>query len=101
MLSSEEDYLFTRDLSHHWSQYSLIKSLSDGKLVKDKYNVTADFYALKHLFLDGRIKPLVKALSYQRNGQPWNWCDWKVYLIGRNSRKNEALKNIEINIITA
>jgi hypothetical protein len=25
----------------------------------------------------------------------------KVYLIGRNSRKNEALKNIEINIITA
>jgi hypothetical protein len=61
------------------------------RLVKDKYNVTADFYALKHLFWMSWIKPLVKALSYQRNGHETDVTE-KVYLIGRNSRKTSLEK---------
>jgi hypothetical protein len=51
--SSEEDYLFTRGLEPSLipiQPYQITKRWK--RLVKDKYNVTADFYALKHLFLD-------------------------------------------------
>jgi hypothetical protein len=68
--SSEEDYLFTRGLEPSLipiQPYQITKRWK--RLVKDKYNVTADFYALKHLFWMSWIKPLVKAI-YQRNGQP-------------------------------
>jgi hypothetical protein len=57
------------------------------RLVKDKYNVTADFYALKHLFWSW-IKPLVKALSKGMASHETDVTE-KVYLIGRNSKKTK------------
>jgi site-specific recombinase XerC len=101
--SSEEDYLFTRGLEPSLipiQPYQITKRWK--RLVKDKYNVTADFYALKHLFLDELDKATSES-SMLSKGMASHETDVteKVYLIGRNSRKNEALKNIEINIITA
>lgn len=101
--TNEEDYLFTRNLQPSLiatQPYQITKRWK--RLVKDKYNVTADFYALKHLFLDELDKATSES-SMLSKGMANHETDVteKVYLIGRNGRKNEALKNIKINIITA
>lgn len=101
--TNEEDYLFTRNLQPSLiatQPYQITKRWK--RLVKDKYNVTADFYALKHLFLD-EIDKATSESSMLSKGMANHETDVteKVYLIGRNGRKNEALKNIKINIITA
>jgi site-specific recombinase XerC len=101
--TNEEDYLFTRNLQPSLTAtqpYQITKRWK--RLVKDKYNVTADFYALKHLFLDELDKATSES-SMLSKGMASHETDVteKVYLIGRNGRKNEALKNIKINIITA
>lgn len=101
--TNEEDYLFTRNLQPSLiatQPYQITKRWK--RLVKDKYNVTADFYALKHLFLDELDKATSES-SMLSKGMASHETDVteKVYLIGRNGRKNEALKNIKINIINA
>lgn len=100
---TDEDYLFTRNLQPSLTAtqpYQITKRWK--RLVKDKYNVTADFYSLKHLFLDELDKATSES-SMLSKGMASHETDVteKVYLIGRNGRKNEALKNIEINIINA
>ncbi|OCB77940.1 site-specific integrase [Flavobacterium crassostreae] len=100
---TEEDYLFTRNLQPSVTPtqpYQITKRWK--RLVKDKYNITADFYALKHLFLDELDKATSES-SMLSKGMASHETDVteKVYLVGRNSRKNEALKNIRINVITA
>ena len=101
--TTEDDFLFTRNLQPSLiatQPYQITKRWK--RLVKDKYNVTADFYALKHLFLDELDKATSES-SMLSKGMASHETDVteKVYLIGRNSRKNEALKNIKINIINA
>ncbi|MDI6034604.1 tyrosine-type recombinase/integrase [Flavobacterium sp. LB2P84] len=101
--TTEDDFLFTRNLQPSLTAtqpYQITKRWK--RLVKDKYNVTADFYALKHLFLDELDKATSES-SMLSKGMASHETDVteKVYLIGRNSRKNEALKNIKINIINA
>tara|TARA_R110002126_G_scaffold196430_1_gene344378 strand:- start:712 stop:1197 length:486 start_codon:yes stop_codon:yes gene_type:complete len=101
--TNDDDYLFTRNLQPSLiatQPYQITKRWK--RLVKDKYNVTADFYALKHLFLD-ELDKATNESSMLSKGMASHETDVteKVYLIGRNSRKNEALKNIKINIITA
>lgn len=99
--TDENDFLFTRGL-----RPSLVPTQSSQitkrwkRLVKDKYNVTADFYALKHLFLDELDKAsdidlnLSKVMASHETS-----VTEKVYLVGRNNRKNEALKKINICVI--
>jgi site-specific recombinase XerC len=101
--TTEDDFLFTRNLQPSLTAtqpYQITKRWK--RLVKDKYNVTADFYALKHLFLDELDKATSES-SMLSKGMASHETDVteKVYLQGRNGRKNEALKNIRINIITA
>lgn len=101
--TTEDDFLFTRNLQPSLTAtqpYQITKRWK--RLVKDKYNVTADFYALKHLFLDELDKATSES-SMLSKGMASHETDVteKVYLQGRNSRKNEALKNIKINIINA
>jgi site-specific recombinase XerC len=99
--TNDDDFLFTRGLKP-----SLIPTLPRQiglrwkRLVKDKYNVTADFYALKHLFLDELDKASDAALNLSKGmaSHETNVTE-KVYLVGRNNRKNEALKKINIQFL--
>ena len=97
--TSDEDFLFTRGLQPSLvptRPYQITKRWK--RLVKDKYNVTADFYALKHLFLDELDK---KSNLAGHAGSHTTDVTERFYLIGSESRKNEALKNIDINILDA
>lgn len=99
--TNENDFLFTRGL-----RPSLVPTQSSQitkrwkRLVKDKYNVTADFYSLKHLFLDelDKASDIDLNLSKGMASHETNVTE-KVYLVGRNNRKNEALKKINICVI--
>ena len=97
--TGNEDYLFTRGLQPSLvptQPYQITKRWK--RLVKDKYNVTADFYALKHLFLDEIDK---KSNLAGHAGSHTTDVTERFYLFGSESRKNEALKNIDINILDA
>ena len=101
--TSDEDYLFTRGLEPSLiatKPYQITKRWK--RLVKDKYNVTADFYSMKHLFLDELDKATSESSMFSK-GMASHETDVteKVYLIGRNNRKNEALKTINIKFINA
>jgi len=114
------DYLFTRGLApsetptqpyqitKRWKR--LIKDkmcFKDGELIEIKSlekgdknfeRITADFYSLKHLFLDELDK--FSSLAGTIAGHTTDVTE-RVYLIGREGRKNEALKNIQINVLTS
>lgn len=99
--TNDDDYLFTRGLKP--SQLSIQASQITKRwkrLVKDKYNITADFYALKHLFLDELDKASnpVMNLSKGMASHQTNVTE-KVYLVGREKRKNEVLKNIQLKVL--
>ena len=112
------DYLFTRGLipsdtptqpyqiTKRWKR--LIKDklvFKEGILIKkselmpkDKnyISITADFYSLKHSFLDelDRVSNLSGAIA----GHTTNVTE-RFYLVGREERKNDALKKIKMNVI--
>lgn len=116
--SNPNDYLFTRGLipsetptqpyqiTKRWKR--LIKDkmvFKNGILIKksalevgDKnYNlITADFYSLKHLFLDelDRISNLAGAIA----GHTTDVTE-RFYLFGSEGRKNDKLKTIQMNVI--
>jgi integrase len=99
--TSENDYLFTRGLKPSevpTQPYQITKRWK--RLVKDKYNITADFYALKHLFLDELDKSTTLSISKNMANHTTDITE-KVYLVGRESRKNEVLKNINIDIFAS
>lgn len=99
--TDENDFLFTRGLKPSLTPTQLSQITKRWKrLVKDKYNVTADFYALKHLFLDelDKASHIDLNLSKGMASHETNVTE-KVYLVGRNNRKNEALKKINICVI--
>lgn len=96
--SNENDFLFTRNLQPSLTPiqpYQITKRWK--RLVKDKLSVTADFYSLKHLFLDELDK--VSVLAGPMASHTTNVTE-KNYLFGREGRKNEALKKVRINVIT-
>jgi site-specific recombinase XerC len=121
MSSTPNDYLFTRGLcpsdiptqpyqiTKRWKR--LIKDrvvFKNGVLVDvrelDKADnnyekVTADFYALKHLFLDELDKQSNSQSQYSKvmAGHTTNVTE-RVYLVGRQGRKNDALKNTRIGV---
>jgi integrase len=70
----------------------------------DFKSITADFYSLKHLFLD-EIDRITNELSFQNLNFAKGLASHTtgvtetVYLTGRENRKNEVLKNMQINII--
>jgi hypothetical protein len=101
--SSDEDYLFTRNLQPSTTAtqpYQITKRWK--RLVKDKYSVTSDFYALKHLFLDeiDRLSYANSNISKDMASHETNVTE-TVYLVGRNDRKNEALKNMDVDLFGA
>lgn len=62
--------------------------------------VTADFYALKHLFLDFMAEN--KSIKHAKEmGSHTTDITEKVYLVGKKKRDNEALKRININVLNA
>lgn len=133
LCESKEDYLFTRGLKPSLTAtkpYQITKRFK--RLVKDKlvfkngeliykkelepndtnYNlITADFYSLKHLFLDeldriasekmklaGKLMRSEEDLSKFMAGHTTDVTE-RVYLFGREGRKNDVLKNTSVNII--
>lgn len=130
---SKDDYLFTRGLKPSLTPtkpYQITKRFK--RLVKDKlvfkngelinknelepednnYTlITADFYSLKHLFLDeldrianekmklaGKLMKSEVDLSKFIAGHTTDVTE-RVYLFGREGRKNDILKNTSVNII--
>lgn len=117
---SDEDFIFSRNLEPGETPiqpYQITKRYK--RLVKDrlvfkkgiltdirtlnKYDnkyipVTADFYAFKHLFLDELDKATTLNVSKAMAAHTTNVTE-NVYLIGREKRKNEILKNINIDIL--
>lgn len=99
--TNEDDFLFTRGLKP-----SLVPTKSSQitkrwkRLVKDKLNVTADFYALKHLFLDelDKASETSQNLSKGMASHTTNVTE-TVYLVGREKRKNEVLKKMNIQVL--
>lgn len=101
--TNDNDYLFARDLKPALipiRAYQITKRWK--RLVKDKLDVTADFYSLKHLFLDELDRASQASLNLSKGmaSHQTNVTE-TVYLVGRQNRKNEALKNIVINIMDA
>jgi site-specific recombinase XerC len=99
--TDENDFLFTRGLKPSLVPIQASQITKRWKrLVKDKLNVTADFYALKHLFLDELDKASDTTLNLSKGmaSHETNVTE-TVYLVGRNNRKNEALKKINICVI--
>jgi site-specific recombinase XerC len=120
--SSENDFLFSKGLepgeneiqpyqiTKRWKR--LVKDrvvFKDGRLVDkrtlDKNDteyeaITADFYALKHLFLDELDKASDSALSLSKEMacHTTNVTE-TVYLVGRENRKNEVLKKIQLQAL--
>ncbi|MEC4050673.1 tyrosine-type recombinase/integrase [Flavobacterium sp. SUN046] len=97
--SSDDDYLFTRGLQPSLvptKPYQITKRWK--RLIKDKYGVTADFYSLKHLFLD-EIDKLSNLAGHA--GSHTTDVTERFYLFGSENRKNEALKKIQLNILDA
>jgi site-specific recombinase XerC len=70
----------------------------------DFKSITADFYSLKHLFLD-EIDRITNELSFQNLNFAKGMASHttgiteSVYLTGRGNRNNEVLKNMKIEII--
>ncbi|MEC4050612.1 tyrosine-type recombinase/integrase [Flavobacterium sp. SUN046] len=118
---SDEDFLFAKDLRPSeipTQPYQITKRFkrlikdrlcfADGKLkpIKDLKKgenhrlITADFYSLKHLFLDllDSITEENQSLSKSMASHTTNVTE-RVYLVGREGRKNEALKKIKIDIL--
>jgi site-specific recombinase XerC len=75
-----------------------INELESGDKSFDK--ITADFYSLKHLFLDelDRLSNSASNLSKTMASHTTNVTETN-YLFGREGRKNEALKNLHINVL--
>ena len=99
--TSDDDFLFTRGLKPSLvptQPYQITKRWK--RLVKDKLNVTADFYALKHLFLDELDKASDPKLNLPK-GMADHTTDVTetVYLVGREKRKNEILKTVQLKSI--
>jgi integrase len=99
--TSDNDYLFTRGLRPSLvptQPYQITKRWK--RLIKDKHSVTADFYSLKHLFLDELDRASNTSLSLSKGmaNHQTNITE-TVYLVGRESRKNEALKELDIDIL--
>ncbi|TDE53743.1 tyrosine-type recombinase/integrase [Flavobacterium sp. GT3P67] len=99
--TSEDDFLFTRGLKP-----SLVPTQSSQitkrwkRLVKDKFDVTADFYSLKHLFLDELDKASDAAMNLSKGmADHTTKVTETVYLVGRETRKNEALKKINFQFL--
>lgn len=134
LCKSKEDYLFTRGLKPSLiatQPYQITKRFK--RLIKDKlvfkngeliykselepfdnnYTlITADFYSLKHLFLDEldrianeQIKIAGKLMKSDIDlpkfiaGHTTDVTE-RVYLFGRQGRKNDILKNTSLNIIS-
>ncbi len=79
-----------------------LRMLSDIGTDEKYVPVTADFYALKHLFLDeldkysyGQHSGLSSKLASHTTDNVTN----AVYLVSKKQRANEVLKNIDINIM--
>lgn len=106
---SDDDYLFSkglkpgkvsisaRQISRRWNRH--IKTNYNEKFKK---NVTADFYALKHLFLDK-----LDAMQNENRNIPENAAQTlashttskitnSVYLINKKKRERDALKTIKV-----
>jgi len=121
-IGQKDDYLFSTNLvpgqktvnpnqiTRRWKYHVKNKLvIKDGKVVErinldkndtDFKEITSDFYALKHLFLDIiDTETSGGKLSSQLASHTSENITNKVYLVGRESRKNEALKNIDINIL--
>ncbi len=119
--TNDDDFLFTRNLqpsliptqayqiTKRWKRLikdkmcfvdGLIMKISDAEKEKLEYiRIIADFYALKHLFLDELDKASDSTLSLSKNmaNHTTNITE-TAYLFGREGRKNEALKNITFDL---
>lgn len=89
-LISGPDKISERQITRRWKRY-----------VKNKYGYTADFYALKHLFLDildsqfgGQNQNISSELASHTSSQITN----SVYLVNKEKRYLETLKNLKISI---
>lgn len=106
---SEDDYVFSRcfspgpdkiaarQVSRKWNKY-IKKRFSDGRGI----NITADFYSLKHLFLD-RLDELqhqvasVPANAAQRlASHTTDKVTNSVYLVNKKKRELESLKKVTL-----
>lgn len=118
MTNKPTDYLFTKGLlpsdtptqpyqiTKRWKRLikdklcfkngvlTLIKDLKKGD--KNFEMITSDFYSLKHLFLDELDR--ISNLAGHAAGHTTDVTE-RFYLFGSDSRKNEALKRININVL--
>jgi integrase len=100
---NKNDYLFSKGLvpgSEEIRAYQITKRFK--RLVKDKYpEITADFYSLKHLFLDlldSKIHDDSLNLSSKLASHTSTQVTNSVYLVNKKERERELLKTINIEI---
>ena len=78
----------------------ILMTIAEAKLNKISHQfITADFYSLKHLFLDELDNATDSDLNLSKNlaGHTTNITE-TAYLFGRENRKNEILKNITFDL---
>ena len=99
---SKNDYVFSKGLvpgPNSIKSYQITKRWK--RLVKEKYGIQEDFYALKHLFLDlmdSKIENNELNLSSKLASHTTPGITNSVYLVNRKKREMEMLKNVDIRI---
>lgn len=100
-LAKKEDYLFAKNLSPGIVAIDPIQISRRWRNVKKEFKITADFYSLKHLFLDELDKATQNSelnLSSKMASHTTPSITNSVYLVGKKKRDNEILKKLDIKM---
>ena len=98
--SSSESYLFSKGLT--WGKYSISAKQISRRWkahVKDKLNISADFYALKHAYLDKVSEVLSLKEAQKLASHTSEKMLLKHYATGEGQREMDRLKEVEIPFI--
>lgn len=93
--------MFAKNLSQAPTAIIPIQISRRLRKVKKKFNITADFYSLKHLFLDELDKVTQYSelnLSSKMASHTTTSITNSVYLVGKKNRENKILKNLDIRM---
>jgi integrase len=100
-LAKDDDFLFSKKLLPGKSSIMPYQiTLRWKRHVKNKLGITADFYSLKHLFLDLIDQTQSgQNLSSKLASHTTSTITNSVYLVGKKDRENEILKHLKFGLI--
>lgn len=100
----QDDFLFAKNLQPDSIAINPTQISRRWRFVKKQFSITADFYALKHLFLDELDQATtveetigIENISSKMASHTTPSITNSVYLVGKKRRENERLKKVVLN----